>query len=145
MHIEIIVGSMLGATEYVADEIHNLLNENDISSTIHLEPQLADLKTDNLWFICTSTHGAGELPDNIQQFAQQLQGQQLNHVSYQIIGLGDSNYDTYCQGAITMDSLMQQSSARAIGEMFTVDVSVDIEPEVTVYQWLKTHLHRVIE
>ncbi len=49
--IEIIVGSMLGATEYVADELKAKLTENGFNATIHLKPNLEEINRENLWFV----------------------------------------------------------------------------------------------
>ncbi len=68
-HFEIIVGTMLGAAEYVADAIAEKLDASGHTHTIHAEPNLDEIKTESTWIVCTSTHGAGELPDNIQPFA----------------------------------------------------------------------------
>ena len=140
MKVEIIVGSMLGATEYVADEVERILLEHDIKVTIHLTPDISELDTTIPWFICTSTHGAGDLPDNIQPFAKQLEDQQLTQVNYQIIALGDSNYDTFCQAGHTMDELMKGCHAQPLSPILTVDVDEHMEPELVVADWLNSKM-----
>ena len=70
-NFEIVVGSVLGASEYVADALQEVLLSHTHSAEIHLTPQLSDLDKDATWLICTSTHGAGDLPDNIQPFVKQ--------------------------------------------------------------------------
>ena len=62
-HFEIIVGTMLGASEYVADAIAEKLDASGHTHTIHAEPNLDNINTASIWVVCTSTHGAGELPD----------------------------------------------------------------------------------
>ncbi len=145
MNIEIIVGSMLGATEYVADEVQAVLSAKGIDSRIHLTPDLTELNRDNTWFICTSTHGAGDLPDNIQAFATALQGQQLPNVNYLIIGVGDSNYDTFCQAAYTIDDLMKQSESTSLSPVYTVDVDEHMEPELVVADWLTANIDNLLQ
>lgn len=53
---EIIVGSMLGATEYVADALAETLLKYDLNSRIHLTPDLSELDPQATWLVCTSTH-----------------------------------------------------------------------------------------
>ena len=145
MKVEIIVGSMLGATEYVADEVKQIMDDNGITSNIHLTPSLEQLDTDCHWIICTSTHGAGDLPDNIQAFAQQLATVKLPNVNFQIIALGDSNYDTFCQAGHTINQLMKHTSASSLGDLFTVDVDEHMEPELIVADWLSAKMPALLK
>lgn len=84
---EIIVGSMLGATEYVADALAEELTNHDLNSRIHLTPDLSELDPQATWLICTSTHGAGDFPDNIHAFTKQLPQASLNQIRYLLVGL----------------------------------------------------------
>ena len=63
--IHIITGSTLGGAEYVGDHLSDLLNENGFETTIHNQPELASIDNQGTWLLITSTHGAGEYPDNI--------------------------------------------------------------------------------
>ncbi|MDN4502287.1 FMN-binding protein MioC [Alteromonadaceae bacterium BrNp21-10] len=137
---EIIVGSMLGASEYVADELSEKLNSLSITNNIHLKPDLKTISTDSIWCICTSTHGAGDLPDNIQAFAKQLKNQHLTDVRYCVIGLGDSSYDTFCQGAKTMQLILQEADAKQIGESKFIDVLFHPIPEEEALIWFEETL-----
>ena len=74
---DIIVGSVLGASEYVADAVSETLAEHGHSAVIHLNPKYSEISKDSVWLVCTSTHGAGDLPDNIQSFAEQISEQNL--------------------------------------------------------------------
>ena len=105
---EIIVGSVLGASEYVADALQQVLVSYAHSVQIHLTPKLADLDQSAIWLICTSTHGAGDLPDNIQPFATQLKSQTLCNSEFLMVGLGDTSYDTYCHGSIQLQEYYAQ-------------------------------------
>lgn len=136
---------MLGATEYVADEVKQIMDDHDITSNIHLTPLLNQLDTNCHWIICTSTHGAGDLPDNIQPFAQQLATTKLPNVNFQIVALGDSNYDTFCQAGHTIDQLMTNASATSVSEMFTVDVDEHMEPELIVSDWLSSKMPTLLK
>ncbi|WP_416306756.1 FMN-binding protein MioC [Neptunicella sp. SCSIO 80796] len=137
MRVEIIVGSMLGASEYVADALAAKLETLGIHSEIYLTPDMQQLDQDNLWCICTSTHGAGDLPDNIQPFAEQLKQQQLPRVNYIIIGLGDSSYDTFCEGGKQMHQLMQSAKANSLSEPLYIDVLHHPIPEDEAETWLE--------
>ena len=148
--IQIIVGSMLGGTEYVAEACEETLLELDHQVKVHLQPDLktiiaqtfSDKSTKKpLWIICTSTHGAGDYPDNIQQFVRDLTAcdQDLSTVNFLTIGIGDSNYDTFCHAAKNINKLLKSFSCNELIPIMTLDMSQDIDPEDLAQQWITEH------
>ncbi|MEP4890671.1 MAG: FMN-binding protein MioC [Aliiglaciecola sp.] len=142
-NFEIIVGTMLGASEYVADALLETLEANGHSATTHLDPDIADIPNSGNWLICTSTHGAGELPDNIQQFAKQIKQKALHDVEFLVVGLGDSSYDTYCYGAKTMQELLLNSGAKLLAPAIHIDVLNHPIPEEPAVEWLTSYLQQI--
>lgn len=139
-HFTLIVGTVLGASEYVADAISTMLQEQGHSTSILLEPALENIPEDSIWIVCTSTHGAGELPDNIQPFAKQLVNANLPSVSAYVIGLGDSSYDTFCYGAQHMQKALTEAGVTLLQPPFEIDVLHHPIPEDTAVEWLKEQL-----
>lgn len=139
-HFEIIVGTMLGAAEYVADAIAEKLDASGHTHTIHAEPNLDEIKTESTWIVCTSTHGAGELPDNIQPFAKQLEGADLSAVNAYIIGLGDTSYDTFCFGAKEMEKHIKNAGGTLITDALYIDVLEHPIPEDAAVEWFDEKL-----
>lgn len=137
---EIIVGSVLGASEYVADALQEVLLNHTHTAEIHLTPQLSELDQNATWLICTSTHGAGDLPDNIQPFAKLLATQSLSKHSFLIVGLGDSSYDTYCHASIQMENIMLKAGAKLLCPALHIDVLNHPIPEDAAVEWLKNWL-----
>ena len=133
---EIIVGSVLGASEYVADALAETLSNHGHSANIHLLPNLAEIDQDAIWLICTSTHGAGDLPDNIQTFAQQIALQNLNKLNFLVVGLGDSSYDTFCYAAQHMEKTLIDAQAKLLYPALHVDVLNHPIPEEVAVEWL---------
>ncbi|ALT00564.1 nitric oxide synthase [Lacimicrobium alkaliphilum] len=131
---------MLGATEYVADALAEELTNYDLNSRIHLTPDLSELDPQATWLICTSTHGAGDFPDNIHAFTRQLPQASLNQIRYLLVGLGDSSYDTFCEAGKTMHRLMQAAGASSIVEPCYIDVLEHPIPEDEAVAWLNSHL-----
>ena len=139
---EIIVGSVLGASEYVADALQECLNEAGKDSRIHLEPELSEINLRAVWIVCTSTHGAGELPDNIQPFYEQLIGQDLSSLKCLIVGLGDSSYDTFCNAALLMEQELTNNGATLLHPAIHIDVLNHPIPEDVAVEWLKNYLQQ---
>ena len=157
--IQIIVGSMLGGTEYVAEACEETLVELNYQVNIHLKPDLNKIVSntftiDNaqkknykqpkkpLWIICTSTHGAGDLPDNIKQFVTDLDncGQDLSTVSFLTIGIGDSSYDTFCKAAKDISMYLISKGCTELLALKTLDMSEDIDPEELAQAWIRTNI-----
>ncbi|MFT5312641.1 MAG: MioC protein [Paraglaciecola sp.] len=144
-HFEIIVGSVLGASEYVADALQEKLDKFKHTAEIFLEPNLDQLDQAQTWIICTSTHGAGDLPDNIQAFARQLQHSKLSGLNFIIVGLGDSSYDTYCKGAMQIEELLIAAGAKLLHPALHIDVLNHPIPEDAAIAWLDSWLHSLAE
>ena len=74
--ITLISGSTLGGAEYVAEHLAEKLEDAGFSTQTLHGPLLEDLPTDGVWLLITSTHGAGDLPDNLQPLYDELLEQQ---------------------------------------------------------------------
>ncbi|MGR5470871.1 flavodoxin domain-containing protein, partial [Vibrio astriarenae] len=88
-----ITGSTLGGAEYVGDHLSDLHNEKGFETTIHNQPELASIDNQGTWLVITSTHGAGDYPDNIQPFIAALQNTppKMADVKFAVIAIGDSS------------------------------------------------------
>jgi len=157
--IQIIVGSMLGGTEYVAEACEETLTKLDRHVDMHLKPDLhniinntfptnneqnnsGNLTKNPIWIVCTSTHGAGDYPDNIKQFVSDLSNcdQDLSTVSFLTIGIGDSSYDTFCKAAEDISKLLISKGCNKIASIKTLDMSEDIDPEDLAQQWISANI-----
>lgn len=140
MNIEIVIGSVLGASEYVAEALEAMLKEHGHNCTCHFTPNADEVNFENLLLIVTSTHGAGDLPDNIQKFADALKSKDLSATQAVIIGLGDSSYDTFCEGSLTMENIIKESGGKVLFPVYQIDVLHHPIPEDVAVQWLTTKL-----
>lgn len=144
--LHFIVGTMLGSSEYVTDHLETLIPDTyDI--TQHLIPNLNDfdLSLPQTWIICTSTHGAGDFPDNIQEFVQQLSTiSSLSNISYTVCALGDTNYDTFCNAGRTIDKKLTDLGAKSLATIALIDVSLGEIPEDTAQLWFENWKDQLI-
>ena len=138
-NVSIIVGTVLGATEYVAEACENYLKDKGYQVSVFLEPLLENIPIDTTWLVCTSTHGAGDLPENIQKFAKQLETAKLDSLPAYIIGLGDSSYDTFCYGAATIEKLLNNAGCKLVEPIHTIDVLQHPIPEENAVEWLESY------
>ena len=137
--IHFIVGTMLGSSEYVADHLSTLISDNyDIKQ--YLTPDINDfnLSQPQTWIICTSTHGAGDFPDNIINFVEQLnENPDLSNIDFGVCALGDTNYDTYCKAGKTIDKKLADLGANSLTTIELIDVSLGVIPEDQAQIWLE--------
>ncbi|GLS90373.1 FMN-binding protein MioC [Psychromonas marina] len=138
--IEILVGSTLGGTEYVAEAAQALLEEAFFDTDMHLEPDLNEmsLQEEQIWLVFLSTHGAGDYPENFKDFMEQLQSVNapLDGVRYALVGIGDSSYDTFCEAAKNFDYILEEMGAQRIGERLEIDVVDHAMPEDRMADWI---------
>ena len=140
VNIEILVGSTLGGTEYVAEAAQSFLEEAGFSSEVHFNPDLTklDIKNNSIWLVCLSTHGAGDYPDNFKGIVQQINESDvdLTNVTFGLVGVGDSNYDTYCYAAKHFNTLLIKKGATLLGDIFNIDVINSPIPEDSLVDWI---------
>ena len=149
---QIIVGSMLGGTEYVAEACEEQLNTLNHDVNLHLKPNFSsilkatlaqDISNNNsqssTWLICTSTHGAGDFPDNIQIFVKDLKNceQDLSSINFMIIAIGDSSYDTFCKAGDELNNTLKTKGCSELVEIVKIDMSEDIDPEALAQTWIE--------
>ncbi|MBW3698381.1 FMN-binding protein MioC [Vibrio sp. T187] len=140
--IQIITGSTLGGSEYVGDHLSDLLEAHNHQTNIHNQPDLSEIPTSGTWLIVTSTHGAGEFPDNIQPFIESLKAQPptLNQLKYAVVAIGDSSYDTFCSAGKEAFKLLTELGATPISACFTIDILENPVPEDAAEQWLQQNI-----
>ncbi|AZG71481.1 FMN-binding protein MioC [Shewanella livingstonensis] len=136
--IALLVGTTLGGSEYVADEMAAQLAELNHQTEVFIEPNIDELADFSLWIIVCSTHGAGDLPDNIVPFYKQLmiRTTDLKHIKFALCAIGDSSYDTFCQGPEKIIAILLQNGSNAIVDKIQIDVQQDPIPEEPALAWL---------
>lgn len=144
--VSIIVGTMLGASEYIGDHLASILTkDHQVATTLDASLEDYDLSQSQTWLVCTSTHGAGDFPDNIFPFVEQLKTQspELSNIRFAVCGLGDTSYDTFCNAAITIDELLASLGATRIQPINKIDIIDGGLPEDNAEQWLGLWSHKI--
>ena len=142
--IQIITGSTLGGAEYVADHLSDHLSEQGLETHIHNHPELTTIPAQGIWLVITSTHGAGDYPDNIKPFIAALQDTppNMSDVKFAVIAIGDSSYDTFCAAGQHAYDLLEDIGATPLADCFKIDVLNHTVPEDAAEVWLNEHIDR---
>lgn len=137
--ITLISGSTLGSAEYVAEHLEEKLNQAGFTTEVLHGAELDELKPEGIWLVVTSTHGAGDIPDNLLPLFEQIEQTRidLSNLKFGAIGLGSKEYDTFCGGIITADLILQDRGAKRIGDRLEIDVTEHEIPEDPAEVWLE--------
>jgi MioC protein len=138
----ILVGTMTGTAELVADEVKDALATEGIAPEVLPMDKLtpAVFERPGRFLICTSTYGQGDVPDNARDFFAALETARPNlaHVEYGVIALGDHTYaQTFCFGGKRFDQLLTSLGAKRLGEILLHDASAGTVPEDVAVEWAR--------
>ena len=141
LHLKILVGTMTGTAEMVAQEVKSTLEAAGHSADIRMMDGLdaSVFAGGGTFLICTSTYGQGDVPDNAQEFVESLERTRpdLSSVIYGVFALGDTTYrDTYCAGGLRLDALLTELGAKRAGDVSKHDASSGTLPEEVAAQWI---------
>jgi MioC protein len=142
LDITILVGTMTGTAQLVAQELELRIDDGETRAQARLMDNLdaTVFEGGGLFLICTSTYGQGDVPDNARQLYQSLQDARpdLSHVRYGVIALGDRTYaETFCNGGRRFDRVLSELGARRIGEILLHDASAGTMPEEVAAEWIE--------
>ena len=89
-------------------------------------------------FVCTSSTGNGDVPDNLAGFHVALTTQfpRITHLRYAVVALGDSSYDTFCGGGLAIDHALMELGATQLAEPLKIDALDTTEPELLGAPWV---------
>ncbi|MDX7987881.1 flavodoxin [Xenorhabdus sp. 12] len=139
--IGIFVGTVYGNALAVAEEAQQILEQQGHEVEIYEDGTLEQWQKyqQQTVLVVTSTTGQGDLPDNIHPLYTAIRdnlGYQ-NELHYGLIALGDSSYDTFCGGGRAFDDLLQEQSAKRIGDVLFIDAIDVVEPETFARSWIE--------
>lgn len=141
LDLTILVGTMTGNAQLVAQELELVLDDGDTRVTTKLMDGLDGSVFDGggLFLVCTSTYGQGDVPDNAKALYESLHTRRpdLSGVRYGVVALGDRTYkDTFCNGGRRFDALLAELGARRVGEILFHDASSGVLAEEVATEWV---------
>lgn len=149
MRLKILVGTMTGTADYVAQAIQmdcaDLVSDIDVHlmDDLNIAVFAVEQAKDAIYIICTSTYGTGDVPENARALYESLDSapEFLRHVRYGVMSLGNSIYpQTFCFGGQNFDQRLQSLGAQRIGEIWRHDASSSDLPEIEGVAWCRQWL-----
>ncbi len=140
-NIKIVVGSTYGNAQSVAEDAAQQLQAMGNAVDVLQHAVVADLMRDDFdtLIVCTATIGDGEVPENLLPLYESLeQGEQdLAHLQYAVIALGDSSYDNFAQAGMLMNEVLEQRSANLIQEALYLDACEMHKADDLLFDWIQ--------
>ncbi len=141
LELTILVGTMTGNAQLVAQELELLLDDGETRAQARVMDGLdaGTFARGGLFLICTSTYGQGDVPDNAKQLYESLIATRpdLSNVQYGVVALGDRTYlDTFCNGGRRFDAILTELGARRTGEILFHDASSGTLAEEAAAEWI---------
>lgn len=138
--IQILIGSVYGAAEQVADIAATRLRElgHEVSLNTYARPEDLMRNSDEILLLCHSNTGAGELPDNIEPVYLHLTRDypRIAGKRYGVINLADSSYNTFNEAGRMLDAAFADLGAVRIGEPLVLDATSGDSPEALTVEWI---------
>jgi MioC protein len=138
--LHILVGTMTGTAELVAQELELAFGDDNVAIQITLMDGLDHrvFEQAGIFLICTSTYGHGDVPDNAKALYADLLSLRpdLSHLRYGVFALGDSTHvGTFCFGGKRFDEALSDLGAIRIGSVFEHNASGGTLPEDVALEW----------
>jgi MioC protein len=139
--LTILVGTMTGTAEMVAEEMSDTLAEAGFEPEVKAMDGLdaSVFAPGGLYLVVSSTYGQGDVPDNAMGLYNDLCAKKpdLSRVRYGVFSLGDRTYaETFNFGGKKFDQILEECGARRIGTVFTHDASAGTVPEDEGVKWV---------
>lgn len=139
--IGIFVGTVYGNALLTAEEVGSILELQGHRVTLFENCTLEQWSrySNDVVLVITSTTSQGSLPGNIMPLFLQMKSALDKQVtlSYGIIALGDSSYDSFCSAGHSIDALLQDHGAMRVGTILEIDATQYQDPEVVACHWAK--------
>jgi len=140
MHLTLLVGTMTGTAQLVAQELELVWDdaETRVETLLMDKVDSSVFERPGVFLLVTSTYGQGDVPDNARSFYEDLKAKRpdLSRVRYGVFGLGDRTYaETFNFGGKRFDEILTELGAQRIGERVKHDASSGVLPEEMATEW----------
>jgi sulfite reductase (NADPH) flavoprotein alpha-component len=125
--VKILFGSQSGNAQNLAHVISESLNASEVENVVYdmgeIDPE--EILNFRTILIVTSTYGDGEPPDNASEWMSFLKFSDdvdLSHLSYAVIGLGDTYYPHFCQCSKDFDYYLSKLGGHSLIQRLDCDL-----------------------
>lgn len=126
---KIVYASMTGNTEEIADIVaeafENLNIDVEIDECTQVDAE--DFEDADICVIATYTYGEGDLPDEMEDFYEDLKELDLTGKIFGVCGSGDTFYDQYCKSVDDFEAVFEKIGATRGADSVKVEMAAEEE------------------
>lgn len=141
--VTIVVGTVYGGCEIIANLATKMLKRTGHSATVLLDAKISQVQAAEKLLFITSTTGQGDFPDNIMGLIKELmtQAPDLSSNPYGLMAFGDRGYGkTFCRAGREVHALLGKLKGDELLEHLEVDAMEYLDPEEPVIPWLNDYI-----
>ncbi|KAJ1970819.1 hypothetical protein H4R35_005636 [Dimargaris xerosporica] len=135
--ITFLYGSQTGNAESIALNLQEQAQQRGYDTQCHVldDYENVTFTADDVYVFVVSTTGDGDPPDNATKFWRYLRrlakkNADWSKVRYALLGLGDTNYDNFCNGGRRLDQKLQEIHAQTFYPRGLADDATGLEEVV---------------
>jgi len=123
----------------LAPEVETLDTAEPIGSALTRACERLQLIRQNIVIIICSTTGNGDAPETANFFWRKIKNQKLpkdllKGIKYAVLGLGDTNYDKFCEMGKKIDKRFNDLGAERFIELHCADEATSLEETVELFK-----------
>ncbi|XP_069956956.1 methionine synthase reductase-like [Cherax quadricarinatus] len=140
----LLYASQTGNAKLIAEDIREKCESEGVSCCLRccsqLQQHLNNLHQVTCLILVAATTGDGDPPDTARKFNQHLHKKDqprdaLSHLSYTVLGLGDTNYNNFCNFGKTIDKRLHSLGAHRFYDCGWADDGTGLE--VVIEPWME--------
>ena len=132
MDIKLVYASLTGNTEALSDLIIEKLEEKGLEIEKLYVEDLDDfsfLEEADAFIVATYTYGEGDLPEEMEEFFEEIPNLNLEGKVYGVIGTGDTVYEQYCVCVDQFDEQIVQTGAHNPTDNLKIEIEADCDED----------------
>ena len=133
MNIKLVYASLTGNTEMLSDLIIEKFEEQkDLQIEKLFIEDMIDfdfLDDADAFIIATYTYGEGDLPEEMEEFFEEIGQKNYSGKIYGVIGTGDTIYDEYCVCVDQFNEQIAKTGATNPTENLKIEIEADTDED----------------
>lgn len=144
----IVFASLTGNTEDIAEILEETLSEMGVDVLLEECTQVYanEFLDYDICIVATYTYGSdGDLPEEIEDFYEDLAELDLSGKVYGVLGSGETLYDKFCQSVDDFDEQFQLTGAVRGSDSVKVDLDADVRDVGNIEEFAKNLFNKAQE
>ena len=129
MNIKLVYASLTGNTEMLSDLIKE---QKDLQIEKLFIEDMVDfdfLDDADAFIVATYTYGEGDLPEEMEEFFEEIGQKDYSGKIYGVIGTGDTIYDEYCACVDQFNEQIAKTGATNPTENLKIEIEADTDED----------------